>query len=61
MTTQAPSGLLKTRDSGATWETPVNQFENITSDNTWKIFSIEHAKKILGYEPDDDAGTEWTS
>ena len=30
-----------------------------TSDNTWKIFSIERAKKILGYEPDDDAGTEW--
>ena len=27
-----------------------------TSDNYWKIFSIEKAKKILGYKPSDNSG-----
>ena len=26
------------------------------SDNYWKIFSLERARKLLGYEPQDDAG-----
>jgi len=29
-----------------------------TSDNYWKIFSLERAKRLLGYEPQDDAGPE---
>ena len=30
------------------------------SDNYWNIFSIEKAKKELGYEPQDDSGPEYT-
>ena len=30
-----------------------------TSDNYWKIWSIEKAKKILGYKPFDAAGSEF--
>ena len=30
-----------------------------TSDNYWKIWSIEKAKKILGYKPFDGAGSEF--
>ena len=30
-----------------------------TSDNDWKIFSIEKARKILGFEPKDNAGSEF--
>jgi len=30
-----------------------------TSDNHWKIWSIEKAKKILGYKPFDGAGSEF--
>jgi nucleoside-diphosphate-sugar epimerase len=33
---------------------------NATSDNTWKIFSIDHAKKALGYKPEDRAGSDFT-
>ncbi len=29
-----------------------------TSDNYWKIFSLDRARKLLGYEPQDDAGPE---
>ena len=29
-----------------------------TSDNHWKVFSLEKAKRELGYEPQDDAGPE---
>ena len=31
-----------------------------TSDNRWKIFSIENARKVLGYQPQDGAGEKWT-
>ena len=31
---------------------------NATSDNTWKIFDIAHAKEALGYKPQDRAGSE---
>jgi len=31
----------------------------VTSDNKWKIFSIDRAREILGYEPEDAAGGEW--
>ena len=31
-----------------------------TSDNMWKIFDITRAKKILGYQPEDAAGEEFT-
>jgi nucleoside-diphosphate-sugar epimerase len=31
-----------------------------TSDNKWKIWSIEKAKKVLGYRPQDAAGEKWT-
>jgi len=31
----------------------------VTSDNQWKIFSIDRARKILGYEPEDGAGSDW--
>lgn len=31
---------------------------NATSDNTWKIFDITHAKEALGYKPQDRAGSE---
>lgn len=27
-----------------------------TSDNYWKIFSLDRARRLLGYEPQDDAG-----
>ena len=27
------------------------------SDNYWNIFSLDKARKVLGYEPQDDAGT----
>ena len=27
-----------------------------TSDNYWKIFSLDKARKVLGYRPEDDAG-----
>ena len=30
------------------------------SDNHWNIFSIEKAKRDLGYEPQDDSGPEYT-
>ncbi|MBI21161.1 MAG: hypothetical protein CL780_02815 [Chloroflexi bacterium] len=30
-----------------------------TSDNDWKMFSIEKAKKILGFEPKDNAGSKF--
>lgn len=33
---------------------------NATSDNTWKIFDIAHAKEALGYKPEDRAGSEFT-
>ena len=26
------------------------------SDNYWKIFSLDKAREVLGYEPQDDAG-----
>ena len=32
---------------------------NATSDNTWKIFDIEHLKKALGYIPEDRAGSDF--
>ena len=28
------------------------------SDNYWNIFSLEKARQILGYEPQDDAGCD---
>jgi nucleoside-diphosphate-sugar epimerase len=31
-----------------------------TSDNTWKIFDISRAKTVLGYAPEDRAGSEFT-
>lgn len=31
-----------------------------TSDNRWNIFSIDRAKKVLGYVPEDAAGSEYT-
>ncbi|MBT4072123.1 MAG: NAD(P)-dependent oxidoreductase [Chloroflexi bacterium] len=31
----------------------------VTSDNKWKIFSIDRAREILGYEPEDAAGSDW--
>ncbi len=34
---------------------------NATSDNTWKIFDIAHAKEALGYKPADRAGSELKS
>lgn len=33
---------------------------NATSDNTWKIFDIEHAREALGYKPEDRAGSDFT-
>jgi len=30
------------------------------SDNYWNIFSVEKAKKELGYAPQDDSGSEYT-
>lgn len=30
-----------------------------TSDNTWKIFSLENARRVLGYRPEDRAGEAW--
>ena len=30
------------------------------SDNYWKIFSLEKAKRVLGYEPQDGAGETFT-
>ena len=33
---------------------------NATSDNTWKIFDIAHAKEALGYKPEDRAGSDFT-
>ena len=33
---------------------------NATSDNTWKIFDIDHAQKALGYKPQDRAGSDFT-
>jgi len=30
-----------------------------TSDNRWKIWSIEKARKVLGYKPRDAAGEKW--
>ncbi len=32
----------------------------ITSDNRWKVFSIEKAKRILGFRPEDGAGDQYT-
>jgi nucleoside-diphosphate-sugar epimerase len=31
---------------------------NATSDNTWKIFDISHAREALGYKPQDRARSE---
>jgi len=31
-----------------------------TSDNRWKIFSLDNARKLLGYQPQDGAGEKWT-
>jgi hypothetical protein len=31
----------------------------VTSDNQWKIFSIDKAREILGYAPEDAGGGEW--
>ena len=31
----------------------------VTSDNKWKIFSIDRAREVLGYAPEDSAGSEW--
>ncbi|MCH7905974.1 MAG: NAD(P)-dependent oxidoreductase [Chloroflexi bacterium] len=31
----------------------------VTSDNKWKIFSIDRARELLGYQPEDAAGEEW--
>ena len=31
----------------------------VTSDNKWKIFSIDRARKLLGYVPEAAAGAEW--
>ena len=31
-----------------------------TSDNKWKIFSIERAKRVLGFAPADGADEQWT-
>ncbi|MFP6570263.1 MAG: NAD(P)-dependent oxidoreductase [Dehalococcoidia bacterium] len=31
----------------------------VTSNNRWKIFSIDRAREVLGYEPRDAAGSEW--
>ena len=31
----------------------------VTSDNKWKIFSINRARELLGYVPEDAAGEEW--
>lgn len=33
---------------------------NATSDNYWKVFSLERAKDLIGYEPQDDAGRTFT-
>jgi len=33
---------------------------NATSDNTWKIFDIEHAREALDYKPEDRAGSDFT-
>ena len=48
-------------------ELSVNADENIkydvfyaTSDNHWKIWSIDKAKNILGYKPEDGAGETYT-
>ena len=32
---------------------------NATSDNTWKIFDISHAKTTLAYKPKDRAGSDF--
>lgn len=29
---------------------------NATSDNRWKIFSLQRARDLIGFEPQDDAG-----
>ena len=34
---------------------------NVTSDNHWKMFSLQRAKDLIGYEPHDDAGETVTS
>lgn len=31
----------------------------VTSDNKWKVFSIDRARELLGFEPEDAAGEEW--
>jgi NAD+ dependent glucose-6-phosphate dehydrogenase len=31
-----------------------------TSDNKWKIFSLAQARQLLGYQPQDSAGEDWT-
>ncbi|MFW6194983.1 MAG: NAD-dependent epimerase/dehydratase family protein [Chloroflexota bacterium] len=30
-----------------------------TSDNRWKILSLERAREVLGFQPQDGAGGEW--
>ncbi len=32
-----------------------------TSDNRWNIFSIDRARELLGYTPEDAAGSDYTS
>lgn len=32
---------------------------NATSDNRWKVMSLDRAREQLGYAPDDDAGDQW--
>lgn len=31
-----------------------------TSDNYWKVLSLERARELIGYEPQDDAGKTYT-
>ena len=33
---------------------------NATSDNYWKVLSLERARSLIGYEPRDDAGKTFT-
>ena len=37
-----------------------NEVVYATSDNRWNIFSIEKAKRVLGYAPEDAAGSDFT-
>ena len=69
--TFSPASLnlwLSHRDIVQIIDLSVNASEDIkyetfyaTSDNYWKIWSIEKAKKLLGYKPFDGAGSEFVS